>query len=216
MRTVMLQPEAAAGGDAARAAFDPLAECAELDLAELYRVLSKRLERIVRLGVRAPDPLIEDACQFAWTRLVDHQDHVRTENALAWLVKTAVREAFKLVGRGCREHSLDAELDVRGEILAPDPSPGPADRYEQRERLRAISTLSPRQQRLLWLYGLGLSYEEIATHDGCSARTVERQLQRARATLRDGVRPGPESVGRHSIGAQKREPRPRSVNSVAR
>ena len=35
-------------------------------LVELYGQLSKRLERIVRRDVRAPDPVIEDACQFAW------------------------------------------------------------------------------------------------------------------------------------------------------
>jgi RNA polymerase sigma factor (sigma-70 family) len=177
----LLQPEVAAGARPA----DVGLESAPLDLAELYRVLSKQLERIVRFDVHAPDPLIEDACQFAWTRLVDYQAVVRRDGALSWLVKTAVREAFKLLGPGAQELSLDAEFGGRAEIPAPDPRPGPAERFAQRERLSTLASLSTRQQRLLWLYGLGLTYEEIATRDGCTARTVERQLKRARETLRE-------------------------------
>lgn len=154
------------------------------DVEKLYRKLSRQLERIVGACVQAPDPLIEDACQFAWARLVLHRARVRRETALAWLVQTARREALKLAGRSTRELSLDAELDEWGEIPSPDPRPGPADVYEQRERLRAVGLLSLRQQRLLWLYALGLGYEEVALHDGCTSRTVERELQRARATLR--------------------------------
>jgi RNA polymerase sigma factor (sigma-70 family) len=154
------------------------------EVGELYRALSKQLERIVRQDVRAPDLLIEDACQFAWARLVHHQARVRRETALAWLVRTAVHEALKLLGRRRRERSLDAEADERGEMPAPDLRPGPSELYDQRERLGSLATLPTRQQRLLWLYGLGLNYEEIASRDGCTPRAVERQLQRARASLR--------------------------------
>jgi len=154
------------------------------DLDKLYRALSKPLERIVRFDVHAPDPVIEDACQFAWTRFLHHHGQIHREKALAWLVKTAVHEALKLVRRGSREQSLDAEREDRGEVCAPDHRPGPDGLYERRERLRSLTSLSARQQRLLWLYGLGLSYDEIAVRDGCTARTVERHLQRARSRLR--------------------------------
>lgn len=154
------------------------------EIGELYRTLAQPLERIVRLGIHAPDPLIEDACQFAWTRLVAHQARIHRETVLAWLVKTAQHEAFKLARRGGRDQSLEAELAERGEIPALDPRPGPAEVCQQLERLGLLMSLAPRQRRQLWMYGLGLSYREIATHDGCTARTVERQLQRARATLR--------------------------------
>src|SRR5579884_977417 len=85
------------------------------DLDGLYRALSKPLERIVRFDVHAPDPVIEDACQFAWTRFLHHHGQIHREKALAWLVKTAVHEALKLVRRGSREQSLDAEREDRGE-----------------------------------------------------------------------------------------------------
>jgi RNA polymerase sigma factor (sigma-70 family) len=184
MRTE-LQLETAGGGRPATPARGGLGESSELDLTELYRAISKQLERIVRFGVCAPDLVIEEACQSAWERLIDHQAQVRKDSARSWLVKTAVREAFRLLGLGSRERSLEAELEERGELVSADPRPGLVDRYEQRERLSAIASLSRRQQRLLWLYGLGLTYEEIATRDGCTARTVERQLKRARETLRE-------------------------------
>src|SRR5437588_9963338 len=114
----------------------------EDDLDQLYRAISRRLERIVRLAVQAPDPVIEDACQFAWSRLVHHRTRVRRETALPWLVKTALHEAFKLLGRDRRERSLDAELEDRGELDTPDLRPGPFDLLEQREQLSRLTSLS--------------------------------------------------------------------------
>ena len=142
------------------------------DLAELYGQLSKRLERIVRRDVRAPAPVIEDACQFAWVTLVSHRDRVRQATTLPWLVKTAQHEAFKLVRRDGRDHSLEATLETAGDatlrLAAPDP-----------EELAVA-----REQRLMWLQGFGLSYAEMAECTGDTTRTVERQLLRARQAVR--------------------------------
>src|SRR5256714_15535245 len=89
------------------------------DIGELYGLLARRLERIVRLDVRAPDVVIEDACQFAWSRLVHHRARVRRDGALSWLAKTAVHEAFKLIRRADRELSLDAALETLGDAAVP-------------------------------------------------------------------------------------------------
>jgi RNA polymerase sigma factor (sigma-70 family) len=166
---------------------------AAIEVGELYRALSARLEQIVRLDVRAPDPVIEDACQFAWSRLVHHAGRVRREAVLAWLVKTAVREAFKLIRRDGRELSLDAALETMGDAVLETAStqaiggraPTPHEILEHRERLHAIHALPERQQRLLWLHALGLSYAEMALYTGCTPRTVERQLLRAKQRLRE-------------------------------
>ncbi len=158
-------------------------ECGLGDLDHLYRSLSASLERIVRRGVHAPEPVIEEACQFAWSRLVYHRHRVHRETVLGWLARTAVREAFKLMGQRGRELSLDCAqgtLELQSRLAAP----GPTELVEQRERLATLALLPPRQQRLLWLRGLGLSYDEIALRDGCTKRTVERQLNRARVALR--------------------------------
>jgi RNA polymerase sigma factor (sigma-70 family) len=153
-------------------------------VAELYCDLSKRLEQIVRLDVRAPDPLIEDACQFAWSRLVSHCDRVRRDTALAWLVRTAVREAIRLSRLDRRELSLEATLENAGESLLRLHAPTPDELLSQRERLAQTRRLPERQQRLLWLHALGLSYAEMAVHEGYTRRTVERQLLRAKRRIR--------------------------------
>jgi RNA polymerase sigma factor (sigma-70 family) len=153
------------------------------DVADLYRSLAERLEHIVRRDVRAPDAVIEDACQFAWSGLVRHCGRVRREAALSWLARTAEREAFKLARRELREVSLDAMLEQVGDALGVW-APTLEELVEQHARLETISELPGRQQRLVWLQGLGFSYDEIAAQTGDSNRTVERQLLRAKKSLR--------------------------------
>lgn len=156
------------------------------DVGELYGLLAGRLEQIVRLGVHAPDVVIEDACQFAWMRLLHHRDRVCRETVLGWLARTAVHEAFKLLWRNRREVPL--------EVAEEDTAPGAltsvltlAELIECRERLAELRRLPERQQRALWLHGFGLSYAEIGRHEGCTVRTVDRQLLRARGTIKKGL-----------------------------
>lgn len=154
------------------------------DLGELYAALARPLERIVRLDVRAPEPVVEEACQFAWTRLAYHRDRVRREAALSWLAKTAIHEAFKLIRRGARELSLDAALESVEDPASRLRAQAPEEVVAQRERLAEVRSLPVRQQRLVWLHALGLSYAEMASHEGYTLRTVERQLLRAKTALR--------------------------------
>jgi RNA polymerase sigma factor (sigma-70 family) len=153
------------------------------DVGLLYVLLAKRLEQIVRADVRAPDVVIEDACQFAWSRLIHHRHRVHREKVMSWLVRTAVHEAFKLLRRDHRELSLEvaSEEAVWPAMLS---TPAPHGLVESRERLGQICWLPERQQRVLWLNALGLSYAEIATRERCTVRTVERQLLQARHRIR--------------------------------
>jgi RNA polymerase sigma factor (sigma-70 family) len=155
--------------------------CCALDVGNLYRALAPRLEQIVRIDIRASDALVEDACQFAWTRLLHHAGRVRREAALSWLATTAVHEAYKLIRR--RDHDVSFE-DAGARALA-GAGPGLEELIELRERLGSFRRLSERQQRLLWLHGLGLSYAEISLATGCTPRTVERQLLRAKRRIRE-------------------------------
>jgi RNA polymerase sigma factor (sigma-70 family) len=157
------------------------------EVGELYSSLSTRLEQIVRLGVRAPDPVVEDACQFAWGRLLHHRDRVCRDSALSWLATTAVREAFKLLRRESRCLSLDATVETVGELPLAARSQGPEELVENRERLELVRLLPERQQKLLWLHAVGLSYAEIAIHTGDTVRTVERQLLRAKRGVREAA-----------------------------
>lgn len=157
------------------------------DLAQLYGLLADRVRQIVRFSIRAPDAVIDDACQVAWSRLIRRWGTVRREAVLPWLVKTASREALSLARRSARELPLDAlpewEWRVGPEWTACRP-PAPDEIAEQRARLEQLRALPERQQRLVWLQGLGLSYAEMAGHEGATMRTVERQLMRAKRALR--------------------------------
>lgn len=150
------------------------------DVGELYGLLARRLEQIVRLDVRAPDVVIEDACQVAWSRLLRHRDRVHRETVMSWLIRTAVHEALRLLRRYRRELSLEAADEDA--ILWSQATP--AQLVEYRERLAELGRLPERQQRAVWLHALGLNYAEIAGYEGCSTRTVERQLLRARHAIR--------------------------------
>ncbi len=154
------------------------------DIDRLYRRLSGRLEHIVRGDVHAPEPLIEDACQVAWGRLLDHSDRVRRDTAFAWLVATAIHEAFRLLRRARLEVPFDSLVEAEGESPLAVRSPGPYERVAQRERLAALADLPVRRQRLVWLRALGLSYDEMASYERCTVRTIERQLAQAKGELR--------------------------------
>ncbi len=154
------------------------------DVGELYGRLSDRLEQIVRLDVRAQDVVIEDACQFAWTRLVFHRDRVQRDSTLSWLARTAVHEAVKQVRRDGRELSLDAAFEAGGDAVVRPRAPAPDELVAARQRLAQVELLPQRQQRLLWMQGVGLSYTEMSARTGCTPRTVERQVLRARQKVR--------------------------------
>jgi RNA polymerase sigma factor (sigma-70 family) len=149
----------------------------------LYAELSDRLLAIVRMKVRAPDAVIDDGCQYAWSQLLLNAGRVRTESALPWLTQTATREALRLLSLARRELSLDETCEHAPDLISTF-APGPEEVLEQRERLASLQRLPERQQRMLWLQGFGLSYEDIACTTGCTTRTVERQLLRARESIR--------------------------------
>lgn len=153
-----------------------------VDVERAYQALARRLERVVALDVRAPAPVIEDACQVAWARLIDHAGAVSGESALPWLARTAAREACRMLRREQRELSLESDLEGGDWIVGSGPLP--YTRAEQRERLSLLDALPVRQQRLMWLHAVGLSYGEIARVAGCTPRTVERQLLRAKRKIR--------------------------------
>ena len=160
------------------------------EIAELYAAHAVRIRRLVHLDVQAPDHIVEEACQVAWMRLVSHRARVRRECAVRWLVRVARHEAWRQLDRRRREQSLDElheqATQARHDADAPAPPTIPDlmdELLAQRARLDAIRDLPDRQRRLLWLQGLGFSYEEMAGETGDSRRTIERQLERARRSV---------------------------------
>jgi DNA-directed RNA polymerase specialized sigma24 family protein len=154
------------------------------DVVRLYVAFHRRLERMVGGCVRAPGALIEDACQVAWLSLIAYRERIDLGRAPGWLVQTAMHEALRLVALEDREDSLEEELEEHVELAVMGTDPGPEVRVMGWQRVFSLTALPVRQQRLVWLRALGLSYEEIASHEHCTGRTVRRQLERAGRTLR--------------------------------
>jgi RNA polymerase sigma factor (sigma-70 family) len=159
----------------------------EMDAREfesLYQQLDRPLHRVVRRAVDADRTVIEDACQMAWGQFVDHRHRVDPDRVLAWLATTAIREARRVSGAGLCEVSLDELMEAEGRGRAPAAAACVEETVTLRQRLREVTELPPRQQKLIWLHGFGLNYAEIAGYTGESRRTVERQLLRAKRALR--------------------------------
>ena len=151
------------------------------DLEAVYADADRRLRQIVAFNVRAPEAVIEDACQTAWLRFTGRRDDIPPRALLPWLTTTATREALRLLGRSGRDVSLDVLADAP---IATDGARDPEQIAELRGRLTALRSLTERQRRLIWLQGLGFSYDEMAARESATRRTVERQVLRARKRLR--------------------------------
>ena len=126
----------------------------------LFVEASEMIEAIVARRVHAPQATIEDACAHAWSRLVTRPDVVDAprERALGWLTRVAEREAWRLSGL---EHDV-ASRDVLAVLEGQAGSEDPVEHVAQREVLRALAGLPPRQRRALELQAQGYSYREIA------------------------------------------------------
>ncbi|MFL5864112.1 MAG: RNA polymerase sigma factor [Solirubrobacteraceae bacterium] len=154
------------------------------EVGALYAGTAGLVRCHVRSGVAASEAVIDDACQFAWSRLLHHRDRVSGDRVVAWLVTTALHEAYKLTRRAQREVSLEGLAAETGDLHLGRGAPSPPEIVEPRLRLEVLDALPERQRRLIWLQGLGFDYGEMATRTGASVRTVERQLTKARRTLR--------------------------------
>lgn len=153
------------------------------EVGALYARSEGEVRGHVRNGVTAPEAVIEDACQFAWCRLLHHRERVSRDRAVAWLVTTAVHEAFKLKRRAARELSLEALMAETDDLQLSRTAPSAHAALEPRLRLELLGSLPERRRRLLWLQALGFDYREMAMRTDATVRTVERQLSKARAGL---------------------------------
>ena len=154
----------------------------EEKVGALFVEASETIESIVARRVRAPRATIEDACGFAWARLVARPDVVDgpRERAIGWVARVAEREAWRL---SAREHDV-ATPDALALLEHRPGNEDPVEQVAQREVLRALAELPPRQRRALELQAQGYSYREISAQTGDTRRTAERQIMRGRRLLR--------------------------------
>jgi RNA polymerase sigma factor (sigma-70 family) len=154
------------------------------EVAELYARAAGLVRGQVCNEVTAPEAVIDDACQFAWIRLLHHRQRVERDRAVSWLIATALHEVFKLVRRAGHDLSLEEIMEETDDLRISRAAPAPEELVGPRLRLELLRELPGRQERLIWLRGLGFSYPEMVAETGMSLRTVERQLIKGRRTLR--------------------------------
>lgn len=147
--------------------------------ARLYRRLAPQLRRILQANLRAPAWVVDDACQVAWMALLSAPAPVAEPQVLSWLATTARREALVML----RREAIEVPVADAAPAAADGGGIDPARVSEFWECLGQIRRLPPRQQRMVWMRGLGFRYDEIASATGDSLRTVQRQMTVARGRL---------------------------------
>ena len=159
------------------------------EIAAIYAAHDQQLRRLVARHANANDATIDDACSYAWMKLVT-SEHVSLGpprcSALAWLTTTAIHRAWKLTKHDARTHPV-AGLDELGQLAAAHGHTAPSAEHvaAQHLRLDLVAQIPERPRRFLLRLAVGYSYTEIAAAEGVSARTTDRQIARAKRILRD-------------------------------
>lgn len=157
-------------------------------IREIYRMYAPRVYAVVK-RLAGDDALAEDWAQEAWVRIFRALGSFRREARFTtWLHRIAVNSA--LHGRRWRERR------VRHETAMPDTMPmrAPADETLLRMKLeKAMTQLPERMRQVLVLHDVeGYTHEDIADFLGITAGTSKSQLFKARARMRELLRPAPE------------------------
>src|SRR5690348_3592790 len=95
---------------------------------DLFDQLQPQLVRILASNLQAPEWVIDDACQTAWSTLLQHRGAVAPGGELGWLSTTATRAALRLLRR---ERSAEPQEEPSGLVYLTDfrdPAPGPEHR----------------------------------------------------------------------------------------
>jgi RNA polymerase sigma-70 factor (ECF subfamily) len=165
-------------------------------IREIYRQYSPRVFAIVK-RLAADDGLAEDWAQEAWVRIFRALGTFRGDSRFTtWLHRIAVNSA--LHGRRWRERRVRHEAPIPDVLPA---SPARNDDALLRMRLeKAMQQLPERMRQVLVLHDVeGYTHEDIADFLGVTAGTSKSQLFKARARMRELLRP---AVGERINGDQ--------------
>jgi RNA polymerase sigma factor (sigma-70 family) len=156
------------------------------DEEALYRTHHTRLLRLIARDVPARPQVTEDACGYAWAELLARQPE-RT-SIVGWLRIVARREAVRLA-QCDRLTVLMSAIDPDGLTdhgRSTTCRRAPAnDHAEALDALALLAGLPERKRTFLTAKVAGYSYNQIASELDVSWLTVNRQLVRARAAVRE-------------------------------
>jgi DNA-directed RNA polymerase specialized sigma24 family protein len=138
------------------------------EIARFYERHAKRLQRAIRAKTGGlDDDGIEDACSYAWEKLLQRPDiDLDHHDAYWWVYRVAIRRAWLLARRQRREQpggGLNGADDDRPEPMAQtdDIIDVVADRIEHATFRETLGELHWRERRELLLLASGFSYAEI-------------------------------------------------------
>ena len=175
--------------------------CQKGDLQAFQKLVERYERRIYTLACSiVGDPeAARDAAQEAFIRAYRGLAGFRTKSGFyTWLYRIAVNVCLNAARQERRRPdtaSLSGLLESgdipRERLFAGAPSASQAERAELQESIQAVlNSLSPDHRAVVVLKDIeGLSQEEIAEILSCSVGTVKSRLSRARAQLRDLLRP---------------------------
>lgn len=155
------------------------------DEHELFERYSERLRRTTQLAIRTTPDIVDDACAFAWMKLLSNQP--RRETVYAWLKTVARNRALRLdqLERDHARRSVSVDLNSGSDYLIAAER-GRAEvaqgMLELRERLQE---LPPRQREIVFLHAAGWRDSELAEHYGLSYSRVNQLFARACAQMRE-------------------------------
>ena len=161
---------------------DPLA------VREIYRMYSPRVYAIVK-RLAGDEGLAEDWAQEAWVRIFRALGTFRGDSRFTtWLHRIAVNSA--LHGRRWRERRVRDETPMIETL----PARAHSDQTLLRMKLeKAMQQLPERMRQVLVLHDVeGYTHEDIADFLGVTAGTSKSQLFKARARMREILRPAYE------------------------
>lgn len=169
-----------------------LARAARRDEAacrELLRRHGPRLCSVIEATHR-DSGLAEDVVQETFVRAIERADQLRDDAQLfPWLVRIALRLAIDHRRKTRRESALNEDWDVPGR-----PDEGPEHKVVAQQDadlvVRAVARLSDYPKELVALrYFAHLSTAELSEVFGKSEAAIRKDLQRARARLKDILLP---------------------------
>jgi RNA polymerase sigma-70 factor (ECF subfamily) len=137
----------------------------------------------VAFGILRDAEAAEDACQQAFLKAWEHQDTLRSPDALrSWLTQTVIHESLRAYRRRKTEgRVLENQSRVVPAFSADNPGAG-----EQREKVLASVSELPEPTRTVVVLRVleGLSGNEVKEIMQCSAVEVSRHLHRGMEILR--------------------------------
>ncbi len=153
----------------------------------LYRRYASRIYSVVR-RLAGEDALAEDWAQEAWVRAISALPTFRGDSQFAtWLHRIAINSA--LGGRRSRERRTGREVPI--EAVTAEGGEEEGERALLRLRLeRAMAALPERMRQVLVLHDVeGYTHVEIGALLGIAPGTCKSQLFKARARMRELLRP---------------------------